>query len=376
MAREPFAQVTVGETRLALLKDGEQAYPAMLEAIASAKRSICLETYILKDDQVGRRFADALARRARDGVEVNLLYDAWGSSVSAEYLRTLEEAGVRVLPFQPVRFRGRLQAVLARVFRRNHRKALIVDGTVAFTGGLNLSNEYASLEDGGGGWRDTHVRIEGAEAHELERLFLGTWRAHKGAALDDARYQAPRRTSSKVRIIGNHFRKDRKDIRAAYVRAFAQAKTSIHLTHAYFLPPNRVLRELKRAARRGVEVTVILAAATDVTLVLLAARGLYASLLKTGVKVFEWEGRILHAKTAVVDGRWATVGSANLDGLSLRQNLEVNAVVEDEGFAQAVERLFKDDLAHCRRITPEWLDARGPLERLVSWLAGRLRRWL
>jgi cardiolipin synthase len=375
LQRAPFAEVTVGSARVALLKDGLQAFPSMLAAIAAARQTICFETYILRDDATGQRFAEALRERAAAGVEVNLMFDGWGSSVSDEFLLRLKLQGVRIIAFQPVRF-GRLGKVIARLKRRNHRKALIVDGKVGFTGGLNISDDYAAQEDGGHAWRDTHVRLEGPVAAELERLFLETWRKYKGAPLTERLYARPPAAKGAVRILGNHFRGDRKDIRRAYVSAMQSAQRNIYLTHAYFLPPSRILKELMRAARRKVKVAVILAASTDVGLVLWAARGLYGKLLRSGIEVYEWEGRILHAKTAVVDGKWSTVGSANLDALSLRQNLEVNAVVEDVAFANAVERMFEEDLASCTRITRQMIRERRLGERLLSWVAFQLRNWL
>lgn len=371
-----FAEVAVGTTRAALLKDGLQAFPAMLAAIAAAKKTICFETYILRDDGTGRRFAKALKERAQNGVEVNLIFDGWGSVMSEEFLLELSLSGVRSLNFQPVNFLGRIGRVIARLKRRNHRKSLIVDGEVGFTGGLNISDEYAAVEHGGKGWRDTHVRLEGPAAIELERLFLDTWRRYRGASLDEKRYVRPSFLPGRVRVIGNAFRSDRKDIRTAYLTAMASAEKTIFLTNAYFLPPAKIVKVMSRAARSGIRVAVILAASTDVPFVLWGARGLYQRLLRAGVEVYEWEGRILHAKTAVVDTRWSTIGSANLDSLSLRQNLEVNAVIDDATFAEAVERMFKEDLAHCRRITREWMRERPIGERLLSWLAFQLRRWL
>lgn len=372
-----FADVSIGPNRVSLLKDGAQAFPAMLRAIASARSTICLETYILESDETGRRFVRALCERAAAGVEVNLLFDDWGSHVTEDLYAVMQEAGVRWVRFMPVRLGGRWAGAFARLRRRNHRKALVVDGEVGFTGGLNISDDYASSDEGGLGWRDTHVRIEGPAAHDLERLFLETWRRSRGPKLDVKRYQ--RRANigdGKVKIIGNDFAKDHKDIRKAYVDAMNAAQKRIYLTHAYFLPPNRVLKAMIRAARRGVEVAVILAATTDVGPVLWAARGLYPRLLRAGVKVFEWEGRVLHAKTAVVDGSWCTVGSANLDALSLRSNLEVNAVFRDPHFAAAVERMFVDDLGHCVTVTRQMLKDRGLLERLLTFIAYRLRAWL
>lgn len=376
--REPYAEARVGPNRVALLKDGYQAFPAMLSAIAAAKSTICLETYILKDDELGLRFLAALTERARAGVEVLLMFDYWGSEVSDETLRDLESARVKVHVFRPLRYLGSLSRAFSKVRRRNHRKSLIVDGEVGFTGGLNISNDYAAVIDGGAGWRDTHVRISGPDAQALERLFLKTWAQNKGGPIDTRRFVRPRYAGcEKLRVVGNDFALDRKGIRRAYDEAFARATSRVFVTNAYFLPPAKMVRSLVAAARRGVKVSVILAATTDVKLVLYAARGLYPRLLQNGIEVYEWaSGRILHAKTAVVDGSWATVGSSNLDPLSLRQNLEVNAIVTEPAFAAALEKMFLEDLSQCERITLADVKAYGLVQRVLSWFAYRLRHWL
>lgn len=375
LSRPPYAELDVGENRVALLKDGHQAYPAMLEAIEAARSTICVETYILRDDPLGRRFLDALAARAKAGVEVLLMYDDWGSRVGADAIHQLKDAGVRVLAFRPVRVRGRLGHALRYLSRRNHRKAMVVDGFVGFTGGLNLTVDYAAVEDGGKGWRDTHVRVVGPAARELERLFLATWRANKGAHwFDQARFERPHAPAPDgVQIIGNDFALNRKFIRREYEAAFRAARQRLLLTNAYFLPPRRLLALLLAAARRKVRVAVIVAGATDVKAVLYATRGLYPKLLRAGVEVYEWQGRVLHAKTAVADDSWATVGSSNLDAQSLRQNLEVNAVFRDAQVADTLSRLFAEDLPHCARITWDTVRGYGWLQRVLSALAFRLR---
>jgi cardiolipin synthase len=377
LAPRPYAELTVGAHQVALLRDGGEAYPAMLAAIDAAQQTVCIETYILREDRAGTRFADALRARAEAGVEVNLMYDDWGSSVSDEFLLKLRLSGVRTLAFQPVAFSGRLARLIARLRRRNHRKTLVVDGEVAFTGGLNLSDDYAAPADGGRGWRDTHVRLQGPAAVELEQIFLETWRRHGGKPVTERLYRrAPAVGDDKVHVVHNEFRLDRKGVRKAYLNAFTRARQRIDITQAYFLPPLKLLRTLLRASRRGVQVRVILPATTDVTLVFLAARGLYGKLLRAGVRVFEWSGRVLHAKTAVVDGHWCTVGSANLDALSLRQNLEVNAVFEDAAMGAVFEKMFDEDLAHCEEITLDAWRERPLLEQLMSWVAYQLRAWL
>lgn len=363
----------VGAHRLALLRDGEQAFPAMLEAIARAERSVCLETYILKSDGAGRRFGAALAERAAAGVEVNLLYDAWGSSVSSAYIAELRAAGVRTLSFRPVA----LSAPFQKLARRDHRKLLVVDTHVGFTGGMNIADDYAAASEGGRGWRDTQVRLEGPAAAELQYLFLRTWRRSGGAPLDERRYSYDgRRPDPLVRIIGTGLPRRRRWVRDEYRAAFDEARRRLWITSAYFLPPLRMVHALAEAARRGVDVRIMLAGTTDVPPVLMASRALYGHLLRAGVRLFEWRGRVLHAKTAVVDGRWSTIGSANLDSQSLRKNLEANAVIEHEGFAFAMERMFREDLESCEEVTEERWEHRSLLERAASFTAYLARDWL
>ncbi len=365
----------VGAHRVALLKDGGQAFPAMLAAIGAARSTICLETYILRADRTGMLFAEALAERARAGVEVSVLYDAWGSSLSGGYLALLHGAGVRTLEYHPIRFLGR--ETWRRLGRRDHRKALVVDSRVGFTGGINISDNYAAVEDGGSGWRDTHLRLEGPAVQELEYFFRSTWQRARGAPLDERRYGVPnRRADPLVSVTSSHQRHARTSIRDAYRDAIRSAQERVWITNAYFLPQLRFLRDLTDAARRGVDVRVMVGGTTDVRAVLFASRSIYEILLGAGVRMFEWEGRVLHAKTAVVDGRWATVGSSNLDQQSLRMNLEVNAMLRDPGFAAALERMFVEDLTHCREISAErWL-RRPAWIRAASWGAYLLRNWL
>jgi len=373
----PFAELPVGAHRLAILRDGAQTFTAMLAAIAGAQRSICLETYILKDDKTGARFGQALIERARAGVEVNVLYDGWGSSVSVEYLVWLAQAGVRTMAFHPVELSPTLDKTLAKLTLRNHRKLLITDGNVAFTGGLNISDDYASTSDGGRDWRDTHVRIEGPVVSELLSFFLSTWKKAEGPEMDLTRQ--PRRRDSNdpaVQVAASHLRRGRRTVRHAYGDGIRDARSHIFITNAYFLPTVRLLNALRQAAKRGVDVRVMVAGTTDVPAVLFAARSIYGLLLSSGVRIFEWEGRVLHAKTATIDGQWSTIGSSNLDRQSLRFNLEVNVIVRDAAFAGAMEAMFYQDLTSCREVTVATLEKRSFLERGASWAAYLMRDWL
>ena len=377
LGHPPFARVAASRHRLSLLRDGAQTFDAMIQAIRSARSFVCLETYILRDDWTGRRFAAALSERARAGVEVNLLYDAWGSDVSGWYLEDLAAAGVRTLAYHPLRFHGRLGAILARVIKRDHRKVLVVDGRIGFTGGLNIADDYAPARAGGGGWRDTHLQLEGPAVAELLYSFLRLWVRNGGAPLDERRYtSAGRRPDPKVRIVGNSLRGRRDAIGRLYKDAINKARRRIRITNAYFVPTVGVFRAIRQAALRGVDVQLIVAGTTDVPAVRLASRAFYEPYLRAGVRIFEWKGRVLHAKTATVDGHWSTVGSANLDVASLRVNLEVNAVVEDEHLAWELERMFEEDLESCEEITLESWHARPFWEKLLSPMVFLLRRWL
>ncbi len=375
---KPFATIRVGTHRVDLLRDGGETYASMLAAIRSARSSILLETYILRDDATGRRFAAALCERARAGVEVSLLYDAWGSEIGGDYLDELHDAGIRTLAYHPIRFHRRLGTFIAKVWRRDHRKILVVDSRVGFTGGMNIADDYAAAEEGGNGWRDTHVRIEGPAVAELQYRFLYSWRRHKGAPFDETLYRTAggRRPDGRVRVVSTAMAGQRRAISKTYRAAINGATQRIRITNAYFLPTLRVIQALRNAARRGVDVQVIVAGTTDVPAVRLASRAMYDAFLHAGVRIFEWKGRVLHAKTATVDGKWSTVGSSNLDTLSLRVNLELNAVIEDRAFAAAMERMFEEDLASCEEVTIEKWHARPLWERILGGIALLFRRWL
>ncbi len=385
LAITPFRAVVVAGDRLEIHRDGGQAYASMLAAIAAATSTICLETYAFHDDAIGQRFALALAERARGGVEVSILYDAWGSSISSGMLRELRSAGARIVAFHPLSMSGRIRRIFSRLWRRDHRKLLTVDGRIGFTGGLNIGLEYASTEDGGRGWRDTNLRIEGGAVLSLQKIFIHNWRRSGGPPVDPKRHAQAASTLTPprgnpltvpLRILTSEFSSARQAIRRAYLRAIAEAKKRIYLTQGYFLPPLGLRRALLRAAKRGVEVHLIVGGTTDVPAVRLASRGLYGRLLRGGIRLFEWRGRVLHAKTGVIDGIWSTIGSSNLDYRSMFINLEVNAVVEDRAFGGAMEELFADDLPQCHEVTLQEWQCRPLAERFLSWLLYYLRSWL
>ena len=353
-------EALVSGNRVTLLHDGEQAFPAMLEAIAEAKREILLEMYWFASDEVGRQFADALTAKAETGVTVRVIYDAVGSIQSdGRMFSRLRDAGCEVEQYNPIApWRARFR--IGVVNNRDHRKLLIVDRQVGFTGGVNLGNEWAPKGAGGAGWRDDTIRIEGPAVEQMCDIFDYGWRRIvEPPSADRPRLRPPvdtgDGTGSRVRVLANHYFRERRAIRQAYLRRIESAQRSVCITNSYFVPDGQIRRVLGRAVARGAEVRVIVPGKSDVVAVRHAGRKLYGRLLAAGIQLYEWQGSILHSKTAVIDGRWCTVGTYNLDARSLRFNLEVVAAVEDAAVAGAMEDRFNEDLEHTKLVSyEEW----------------------
>jgi cardiolipin synthase len=353
---------------------GVETFPAMLAAIAQARRFVHLETYILVDDHTGRSFQAALLERASAGLEVRLCYDALGSfELPSKFVDELLAGGVHVAEFHPIApWRPRFG-----FNQRDHMKILVVDGELAFTGGINLGDEYAPLEQGGGGWFDMHARVQGPIVGDLDRLFAHTWRKATGERITPCELppSAPAPTVL-ASVIANFGLRNRSRKRAAYLHAIKAARSDINLMNAYFIPDYRLRKALRDAARRGVQVQVIVPAVTDVRVVLFASRHLFPRLLRAGVRIYEWPERMMHAKTGVIDGVWSTIGSYNLDRRSLFHNLEVGVVVADAPLGARMRQIFDRELARSREVTLAECLARPWFERLKHWFCYLWRYWL
>jgi cardiolipin synthase len=360
-----------------VLRDGGRAYPAMLAAIAAAREYVHLETYILVADRTGRRFGQALIERARAGVDVRLLYDALGSiGLGSDFVNELRHAGVKTEAYNPIApWRPAFS-----LHQRDHRKILVVDGRMGFTGGMNISDDYAAVEDGGVGWHDMHCQITGPAVGDLARLFRRSWikaggdhfhlretRSEESAISDDAALAC---------ILGNEGRRKKTPIRRVYLHAIRRAQHTIAITNAYFIPDRGIRRALVNAVARGVQVRVVVPARSDVPAVQWATRHLYAHLLRAGVKVYEWAGRMVHAKTAVIDEVWSTIGSSNLDYRSLTVNLEVVAIVIDRTFGRRMAEQFMLDVVESDEIRLEAWRKRPWWHRPIEWFFFQLRSWL
>lgn len=358
-----------------LLCGGREAYPAMLAAIAGARRQVHLESYILEDDRTGQRFADALIERARAGVAVRVIYDAVGGlGVDDDWLDALRAAGVAILEYHPIApWRERFE-----LSRRDHRKILVVDDELAFTGGLNVADDYAPIDDGGGGWHDLHCELRGPVVLDLARLFRRTWINEGGppfAAPPRPEEAPPLPGGALARILDNGGRR-RRQIQHAHVRAIDAAQQVVLLENAYFLPDRPVRRALARAVRRGVDVQVVVPGRSDVRAVEYAGLYAYRGLVRAGVQVLRWQGPMLHSKAAVVDGAWTTIGSYNFDARSLFHNLEVVAEVIDPGFGAVALAQLRQDAARSAPFDEATWTTLPWWKQALAWLAFRLRHWL
>ena len=372
--------------KVTLLQDGVTTYAAMFAAIRGAKDHINLESYIIEDDHIGREFADLLLVQQRRGVQVNLIHDSFGSIGTPQaFFDRLTQGGIAVLEFNPINPLALKKGW--RINHRDHRKLLVVDGRVAFLGGINISSVYSSgsaskraatKPEDSVAWRDTDLQIEGPVVAELQKLFLETWEKQKGKALAPKQYfpTLMPQGADIVRAIGSTPDDPYSQIYLTLISAIGNAEKQVLLTHAYFVPDPQLLKSLTEAAGRGVEVTLILPSHTDSGATFHSGRSHYTALLKAGVKIHERRDALLHSKTALIDGVWSCVGSTNLDWRSFLDNDELNAVVIGREFAQQMQAMFKKDLDASEAILLEQWEQRSLMFRIKEWFSGFIQRLL
>lgn len=362
-----------------ILLDGAQTYHSMLTAIAAAEKRIDMESFLF-DNKEGEQFANALIGRSKAGVAVYLIYDAWGSSDTDSFLfDRMRQAGIRVMEYNPVDAASFLDM---SVNHRDHRKLLLIDGETAFVGGINISDVYRlklrlkqllniagdTADPNQLPWRDTHVKINGPAVEQFERLFVKTWRQNNKAPIEDAAHI--NFTHRKGLLVQAVEESPTRNIFAFYrslLMAIALAQRSVHLTTGFFVPPTDLRNALRQAAERGVDVTLILPSRNDSDLALEAGHATYENLLESGVKIYEYQGAILHAKTGVIDGIWSTVGSFNLDWRSAALNDECNAIILDKNFAVQLEAVFQEDIKHSILVDRNLWQERPLLEKINEW---------
>jgi len=354
--------------RVEILLNGDEIFPAKLRAIKAARKSINYAQYVWEEGQPSEDIANALAERCEAGIPVNVLLDGVGAlSMPAEYRKRMVDAGCRVETFRPLG-----SFAVDKVNYRNHRRILVVDGRVGIAGGSGTSGKWGGDGKQQDHWRDTDVLVEGPVVEQMQGAFAENWLEATGIALGGKDY-FPSPVEAKGDVAAQAVRSSPSGGSAAmytmYLLAMASAQQSIYITNPYFLPDDKMIETLIQTARKGVKVKLLLPGAIDHNLVRQASRSELGRLLRAGVEVYEYRPAMLHAKTMVVDSRWATVGSTNLDRRSFALNDEINLVVYNQSVAGRLERVFQDDLTRSTQVTLEnWKD-RGFVSRLLEMLS-------
>jgi cardiolipin synthase A/B len=358
-----------------VLRNGAQIFPSMLSAIRVAKRTINLEFYIYWDGEIGRQFAEALAERSRAGVQVKVILDAVGSAqMSPSLIEFMARNGIDLEWYHPLRW-----YTLSRANHRTHRKLLIVDGEIGFSGGVGIADTWLGDADSKDHWRETMIRVEGPVVPQMQFAFMDNWVKSRGELLTGLSYfpQVEPRGNHITQVIKSSPSEGSSTVKLLYIISIVSATRSIYINNAYFLPDPDTTRALESAVRRGVDVRVVVPGEhADVPIARQASRLAYEFLLRRGIRIFEYQPTMMHSKTMVVDGIWTTIGSSNFDDRSFRLNDEVNVNVYDEAIASQVEQMFMDDVAKSVEITPrKWL-RRPFFDRFKEGFAGVFKRQL
>jgi cardiolipin synthase len=346
-----------------LLVNGDEIFPRYLRAIREAEHNVCLLTYVYWRGEIAHEVADALCERARAGVECNVLIDAVGGmKLERELIERMQEAGVRVCRFRPVK-----PYAMKRVTNRTHRKILVADGRVGLTGGVGIAEEWTGDAQDPDHWRDTHVCVTGPVVRGLFGAFAENWLEATGEVLVGSEYLPDldqTEDGGPMMVVRSSAGVGDSNVEALYYLAIAAARESIELTAAYFVPRPAFIEALQDAAERGVRVRVLVPGVNiDKPPVWIAGRASYDELVEAGVEVYEYQPTMLHAKSMTVDGCWAAVGSANFDNRSFQLNDEATLCVSSEEFARLLHEQFERDLEVSERIDPDRWQGRGPLQR-------------
>ena len=362
----PPAEVTIGEGTVTTYTFGQDLYDAMLTAIEGAEHRILFESYIWKGDATGELFKQALSRAAGRGVEVYAIYDGFANLVVSPLFKRF---GPRLKVLEYPVYNAGWRFFDLRRYGRDHRKILVVDDRVGFVGGYNIGAAYATE------WRDTHVRITGPGVWDLARTFADFYNLNRRIRhgvppllLDTAADWEPR-----IRVHRNVPRLWMFPIRSMYLEAINRASHHVWMTHAYFIPDSDFVEAIKQAARRGVDVRLLLPATSNHVLADWLSRGYYGEMLAAGVRIFRFQGAMVHAKTSTIDGRWSTVGTANIDRLSMTGNYEVNVEFVDASMAAQMERIYETDLSNCVELTAATWRERGVHRKFTELVLAPLR---
>ena len=354
------------------LVNGDEFFPAMLDAIGQAEKTITMETYIYWSGKVGQLFTTALSKKAHEGVRVNLLIDSVGSSkLDKKLFQEMEKNGVHLVRYNPTHW-----YTIHKLNNRTHRKILIVDGKVGFTGGAGIADIWLGNAKTKDNWRDTHFSVAGPAVAQMQAVFADNWMETTGEALQGSEYfpPLPELGMERAQAFGSSPREGTEKTRLLYLLSIAAARKTIYMSNAYFVPDDLSVQHLISAAKRGVKIQIIAPGEiTDTKVVRQASRSRWGELLEAGVEFYEYQPTMFHCKVFVADGIWSTVGSTNFDNRSFRLNDEMNLNIFDTVFAREQIKIFQQDLAKSRKVTlQEWKD-RPFSEKFTEWAAGLLK---
>lgn len=364
--------------KLKLLKNGKEKFDDLFESIKQAKHHIHLEYFNFRNDSIAGLLFDLLAVKAKQGVKVRALFDAFGNwsnnkPLKKKHLEQIKNNGIEIVKFDPIRF-----PYLNHIFHRDHRKIVVIDGKIGYTGGINIADYYVVGLPEIGDWRDTHIRIEGDAVNFLQEIFLTIWNQTTNQSVwgDEYFYKHPHAEGKAVAVVDRAPRKMPKQLRHTYVKSINAAQKKIQIVNPYFLPPHSVKKALKKAVERGVEVEIMISAESDIKFtpdgVFYAAH----KLMKRGAEIYVYEGGFHHSKIMMVDDAFCTVGSANLDSRSMRFDYEVNVFIFDEEVTQELIGVFEHDKNNSEAMTPEIWKKRPKWKRFVGWCANALTPFL
>jgi cardiolipin synthase A/B len=361
--------------RVTALCNGDEIFPAMLEAIRGAATTICFETFIYWSGSIGREFAEALSERARGGVKIHVMLDWVGANrIDESLVELMTDAGVEVRRYHPLRWYN-----VGRLNNRTHRKLLIVDGRVGFTGGVGIADNWLGHAQDPDHWRDSHYRLEGPAVAHMQAAFMDNWMETCGEVLHGEAYFPPLEPvgSQPAQVFRSSADDGSESVRLMYLISIASAERSVRLANSYFVPDTLAVRTLVEARRRGATVEIVVPGRhIDQKLVRRASRALWGPLLEAGVAIYEYQPTMYHVKVAIVDEVWTSVGSTNFDNRSFRLNDEANLNVFDGRFAKDQARVFEEDKRRARRITLEEWRRRPLQERAMERLAALFRTQL
>ncbi|HTK40301.1 MAG TPA: phospholipase D-like domain-containing protein [Gemmatimonadales bacterium] len=358
--------------RVTALCNGDEIFPAMLDAIGSAERTITLETYIYWSGSIGKAFATALSERAQAGVKVHVLVDWVGSGkMDVRMLQEMQRAGVEVLKYHPLRWYN-----LGRLNNRTHRKLLVVDGKVGFTGGVGIADNWLGNAEDPDHWRDSHFKLEGPAVAQMQAAFMDNWIEVRGCVLHGESYfpQLTAAGTHSAQLFKSSASEASESVRLMYLLSIASTVKSVRIANSYFVPDSLTVATLVAAQRRGVRVEIIVPGRhADAMVVRKASRSRWGDLLQAGIAIYEYQPTMYHAKVMVVDDLWTSVGSTNFDNRSFRLNDEANLNILDAEFAVGQARLFEADKARSKEMTLDRWRGRPWHQRAADWLAGLLR---